>query len=142
MIAVPPVNHVTLAPTATPTITTTSTPTLAPAAPPSIGPAAVNDSSQSISRVVGTQPDPSAVVPNARLRQQQSHGGELNDNFPTEDWGKGHNRYGARVGGSLNKRADTPPRNRIDTPPSGGTTTNTGPAATVTSVKQRGAHLR
>src|SRR5438132_1436962 len=81
IIAVPPVNHVTIAPTLTPT----TTPTLAPAAPPSIGPAPVIDSSQSISRVVGSPPDPSTIMPNTRVMQQQSRGGDLNDNFLTED---------------------------------------------------------
>jgi subtilisin family serine protease len=125
-IAVPPVNHVVIAPTAAPT--------LAPAAPPSIGTSAVIDSSQSISRVVGTQPDPSAVVPNTRLLLQQSRGGGLDDNFLTEDWGKGRNRYGARVG-SLNKRVNTPPRKRIDAPSSPGTNNN-GLAAALTNVSR------
>ena len=128
VIAVPPVNHVTIAPTTT----ITTTPTLAPAAPPSIGPAPVVDSSQSISsqsisRVVGSHPDPSTIMPNTCVIQQQGRGSDLDDNFLTEDWGKGRNRYGARVG-SLNKRVDTPPRKRIDTPPSG-TSNNNGAIA-------------
>jgi hypothetical protein len=125
-IAVPPVSHVTIAPTTAPTVT--------PAPPPSIGPAPVTDSSQTTSRVVGTQPDPSVVLPNSRLMQQQSRGSDHDDNFLTEDWGRGRNRYGARVG-SPNKRVDTPPRKRIDTPPSGGPT-NPGLGATVTSMQR------
>jgi subtilisin family serine protease len=62
-------------------------------------------------------------MPNTRVMQQQTRGGDLDDNFLTQDWGKGHNRYGARVG-SLNKRVDTPPRKRIDTAPSGTSNNN------------------
>ena len=70
-------------------------------------------------------------MPNTRVLQQQSRGSDLNDNFLTEDWGKGRNLYGARVGSlnsSPNKRVDTPPRKRIDVPPSG-TSNNNGLAA-------------
>jgi subtilisin family serine protease len=64
-----------------------------------------------VPRIVGTQPDPSTIVPNTRVLQQQSRGGSgLDDNFLTEDWGKGRNQYGARVAGGVRKRADTPPR--------------------------------
>jgi subtilisin family serine protease len=66
-----------------------------------------------VPRTVGTQPDPSALVPNARILQQQSRGGDLDDNFLTEDWGRGRNQYGSRVG-LARKRLDTPK------PPSGG----------------------
>ena len=63
-----------------------------------------------VPRIVGVQPDPSAVLPNTRLLQQQNRGGGLDDNFLTEDWGKGHNQYGARIVGGSRKRIDTLPQ--------------------------------
>jgi len=68
-----------------------------------------------VPRMVGTQPDPSAVVPNTRILQQQSRGSGLDDNFLTEDWGRGRNPYGVRVG-VVRKHVDTP----APPPPIGG----------------------
>jgi hypothetical protein len=66
--------------------------------------------------MVGTQADPSALVPNTRVLQQQGRGGGLDDNFLTEDWGRGRNPYGARVA-VVRKRPDAP---APPTPPGGG----------------------
>jgi len=129
-IALPPVSHLIIAPT--------TAPTLAPAAPASIGSSAVtatpNSSQLVVPHGVGAQPDPSTVVPSTRLILQQNRGGgDLNDNFLTEDWGKGRNRYGARVG-SAYKRIDTPPSKRIDTPPPSSGGNNNGLAADLTNM--------
>jgi subtilisin family serine protease len=80
-----------------------------------------------VPRMVGTQPDPSAVVPNTRILQQQSRGSGLDDNFLTEDWGRGRNPYGVRVG-VVRKHVDTP----APPPPIGGNNNiaATGPAST------------
>jgi len=80
-----------------------------------------------VPRIVGTQPDPSAVVPNTRILQQQSRGSALDDNFLTEDWGRGRNPYGVRVG-VVRKHVDTP----APPPPIGGNNNiaATGPAST------------
>jgi hypothetical protein len=49
-------------------------------------------------RIVGSQPDATQVVPNTHVILQQSRTTDFNDNFLTEDWGKGRNLYGARSG--------------------------------------------
>ena len=86
---------------APPPVTTPTTPTTT---------TTVNTTTTVVPRIVGAQPDPSAVLPNTRLMQQQNRGGGLDDNFLTEDWGKGHSRYGARVAGGSRKRIDTLPQ--------------------------------
>lgn len=79
-------------------------------------------------RIVGTQPDPTAVLPNTKLMLQQSRGGSgLDDNFLTQDWGKGRNQYGARIGSS---------RKRIDTPPQSSGGNNNGAATAVTTASR------
>jgi subtilisin family serine protease len=92
------------------------------AAPASVSTTTLTTTNTSVERIVGTQPDPSAVVPNTRILQQQSRSGGLDDNFLTEDWGRGRNRYGARVA-VVRKHVDTP----TPPPPVGG---NTNIAAT------------
>ncbi len=96
------------------------------ATPPSVSTTAVATatatSTVAVPRMVGTQPDPSGLVPNARVLQQQSRDGGLDDNFLTEDWGRGRNRYGARVG-IARKPLDTPK------PPAGGGGTNVAATA-------------
>ncbi len=84
------------------------------ATPPSVSTTAITATSTPVARVVGTQPDPSAVVPNTRVLQQQSGGG-FDNNFLTEDWGRGRNPYGVRVG-VVRKHIDTP----APLPPIGG----------------------
>lgn len=98
-------------PAAPPSITS-SVPVAPPAAAPAPVPTTTTTTTTTIvPRIVGTQSDPSAIVPNTRVLQQQSRGGSgLDDNFLTEDWGKGRNQYGARVAGGVRKRIDTPPR--------------------------------
>lgn len=86
------------------------------ATPASVSTTAITTTSSTpVARMVGTQADPSAVVPNTRILQQQSRGGGLDDNFLTEDWGKGRNPYGARVA-VVRKHVDTP----APPPPIGG----------------------
>ena len=89
--------------------TTTVTPTIAAPVltPTPITTPTPDTTTVVVPRVVGTQPDPSSVVPNTRVMLQQNRGGELDDNFLTEDWGKGRDRYGVRVGGKR-KRIVTP----------------------------------
>ncbi len=106
------------APPSISTMISTPSPAAAPSAiatptPPPI-PASTASTTVVIPRMVGTQPDPSMVVPNTRLLQQQNRGRGLDDNFLTEDWGKGRNPYGARVAVARKHITTTP------TPPSSG----------------------
>src|SRR5579871_1111443 len=98
-------------------------------APPAAG---VAPAAAVTSHIVGVQPDASAVVPNTHVMQQQSRGGGLDDNFLTEDWGKGRNQYGARIG---SVRVD--PRKRIDTPPQSSYGANTVAPAVITPARSR-----
>ena len=104
--------------------------TPAPAAAIAVAPSAA--AVAAVPRVVGVQPDASAVVPNTHAMQQQSRGGGLDDNFLTEDWGKGRNQYGARIG---SVRVD--PRKRIDTPPPSSYGGNNVAPAVITPARSR-----